>query len=250
MKIWCSAKYGKFTVFLCLSFSRTSTNKSPTCKYHALLQVIHSEKSKVNKMCLCLKIVDLMFDLDVDRWPWPWYQRKGLTTRNTHVKFQIWKLYHLPFKKLWQMLMFFLDKRINGQGNGQTERANLICTPIYRCRGIKRGVVFAKKHYLPWWHRLRPSYLTLTDDLDTKEKKYKCEIWKIYHLYFKSYCQSFIFLFSFFFFIHPWPWQMTLTPKKKCCHKEYRCEIWKGYHLHSNVIANVKVFFFSFLNVT
>ena len=42
------------------------------------------------------KNVTLIFELDLGRWwPWPWYQRQGLTTRNTHVKY---RLYHLPIK--------------------------------------------------------------------------------------------------------------------------------------------------------
>ena len=32
------------------------------------------------------KTVTLIFDLD--RWPWTWYQKKGLVTRYTHVKYE------------------------------------------------------------------------------------------------------------------------------------------------------------------
>ena len=32
--------------------------------------------------------VTLIFYLDLDSWPWTWHQRKGLTSRNTYMKYE------------------------------------------------------------------------------------------------------------------------------------------------------------------
>ena len=36
---------------------------------------------------------------------------------------ETWNLYHFPFKSFNQCESFFADKEINGQSNGQTDRA-------------------------------------------------------------------------------------------------------------------------------
>ena len=46
----------------------------------------------VKQECPCnrhfFKIATLIYDLDLDKRPMSWYQRKGITLRNTHVKYE------------------------------------------------------------------------------------------------------------------------------------------------------------------
>ena len=60
-----------------------------------------------------LKIVTLIFDLDLER-PWTSYQQKGLLTSDTHVKYEGPQL--LPIKQYGQC------KNVCWQTNGQTDR--------------------------------------------------------------------------------------------------------------------------------
>ena len=74
-------------------------------------------------MTILLKNVTLIFDLHLGKCSSPWCQRKSLTTRNTHVKYESSITCH---SKFMANVYFFVDKETDKQTEKWTAKAKTI----------------------------------------------------------------------------------------------------------------------------
>ena len=150
---------------------QAETGKSPKIK--------RARHVNETQMPLKRRFFTLIFYLHTDRWFWPWYQRRSLTTRNTHSvmcnlyyqylsfnryaqsyhfclfdldlgtiekilpqEIHMWnmKAISLTIKKLWLML-----KYLHRQENRGTDRAKTICPWSINIRHKKSSLKHGKK---------------------------------------------------------------------------------------------------------
>ena len=144
---------------------------------------------------------------------------------------ELWKLYHLPFKSYGQCESFLQTKK---HTNGQTDRSKIVCTRSIACGGggitmLKfRFFFFFNKDDLENWPRPWRMTLNLIPTERSCHNEFTCLIWRPYHSKIMSNVKVLHFAWV-------WPWKLTLTLTddlelgtiRRYCHKEYSCEIWR-----------------------
>ena len=70
------------------------------------------------------------------------HQRKGLTKRNKHVKYESYITYHSKLMANVKFLFLQTNRQVNKQAVRQTDRSQTLChpPPIYRYGGIKIAI--------------------------------------------------------------------------------------------------------------